>query len=139
MKLGLITDTDLLLIIENDIRGGLCHAIYQKAKANNKNVMYYDKYKESSYLTCWNVNDLYGCAMPQKFPVEGFKWVKNTSQFSKDFIKNNKEGSDKEYFLELDVQYPKKTYDINNDLTFFPERMKIGKVEKLVANLHDMK
>ena len=78
-----------------------------------------------------NVNNLYECAMSQNFPVESFKWVENTSQFSKDFIKNNKEGSDEGYFLELDVQYPKKTCNVNNDLTFFPERMKMEKLKSL--------
>ena len=41
------------------------------------------------------------------------------------------------YFLEVDVQYPEKLHDIFNELPFLPERVKIEKVEKLVANLHD--
>ena len=32
----------------------------------------YDKNKESLYLKYWNVNNLYGWAMPQKLPVNGF-------------------------------------------------------------------
>ena len=54
-------------------------------------------------------------------------------------VENYKEDSDGGYFLEFDVQYPEKLYDLNNDLPFLPERMKIEKVEKLVANLHDKK
>ena len=34
------------------------------------------------------------------------------------------------------MQYNKKLLDHQNDLSFLPERMKIEKVEKLVANLH---
>ena len=41
----------------------------------------------------------------QELPVNGIKWVKNTSQFDKDFMKNYNEDSDKGYFLEVDVQY----------------------------------
>ena len=48
------------------------------------------------------------------------------------------EESDKGYFLEVDVQYPEKLHDLHNDLLFLPERLKIEKVEKLVANLHDV-
>ena len=64
-------------------------------------------------------------------------WIKDTSQFNEDFIKNYNQESDKGYFLEVDVQYTEKLHELHNDLPFLPERMKIEKVEKLVANLHD--
>ena len=51
--------------------------------------------------------------------------------------KNYNEESHEGYFLEVDVQYLEKLFELCNDLPFLPERMKIGKVEKLVANLHD--
>ena len=56
---------------------------------------------------------------------------------AKDFIKNYNQESDKGCFVEVDVQYLEKLHDPHNDLPFLPERMKIEKVEKLVANLHD--
>ena len=36
LKLDLLTDIDMLLMVEKGIRGGICHSIYQYAKANNK-------------------------------------------------------------------------------------------------------
>ena len=63
--------------------------------------------------------------------------MKNTSQFHEDFIKNYNEESDKEYFLEVDVQFLEKLHDLHNDLPFLPEKMNTEKVESLVANLHD--
>ena len=36
VKWDLLTDIDLLLMVEKDIRGGICHSIYRYAKANNK-------------------------------------------------------------------------------------------------------
>ena len=61
----------------------------------------------------------------------------NIFQFSEIFIKIYKEESDKGYFLKVDVKYTEKLQKLHNDLPFLPERMKIEKVEKLVANLHD--
>ena len=75
--------------------------------------------------------------MFQKLPVNNFEWIDDTSQFNKDFIKNYNEESDKGCFLEADVQYPEKLHELHNDLRFLPNRMKIRKVEKLLANLHD--
>ena len=46
----------------------------------------YDKNKESSYLNCCDVNDLYGWAMSQKLPVNNFEWIEENSQFNEDFI-----------------------------------------------------
>ena len=50
VKLDLLTDINLLLMVEKGIRRGICRSIYQYAKANNKYMKDYDKSKESSYL-----------------------------------------------------------------------------------------
>ena len=67
--------------------------------------------------------------MLHNFPNGGFEWVKNTSQFNEDFIKNYSEDNDTGYFLEFIIQYLRKSHEIHNDLPFLPERMKIGKFE----------
>ena len=41
-----------------------------------------DENKKSSYLRCWDVNDLYGSAMLQKPPVNKSEWIKDTSKFN---------------------------------------------------------
>ena len=48
--------------------------------------------------------------MPQKLPVNNFKWINDTSQFNEDYIKKYNEESDEGYFLEVDVQYILKNY-----------------------------
>ena len=63
--------------------------------------------------------------------------MNDTSQINEDFVKNYNEEIDERYFLEVDVQYLEKLHEIHYDLPFLPERMKIKKVEKLLANLHD--
>ena len=56
-------------------------------------------------------------------------------RFNEDFIKNSDEESDEGYFFEIDVQYLEKLLELHNDIPFLPERMKIGKVAKLLDNL----
>ena len=100
----------------------------------------YDKNKESSYLNYWDIKITYTDRQcHKKLPVSGFKWVENIFQFSKDFIENYNEDSNEGYFPEVGVQYPEILHNLRNNLPFLPERMKIQKVETLVANLHDKK
>ena len=66
----------MLLIVEEGVRGGICHSIYWYAKANNKYIKNYDKNKEPSYLQYWNVNNLYGWTMLKKLPVNHIEWKK---------------------------------------------------------------
>ena len=61
----------------------------------------------------------------------------NISEFDESFINSHNEESEKGYFFEVDIQYPKHLHKTQNVLPFLSERMKIEKVEKLVANLHD--
>ena len=63
----------MLLMIEAGIRGGMCQSVHQYAKANNKYMKNYDKNIESSYLMNLDASNLYGWAMSQKLPVNGFK------------------------------------------------------------------
>ena len=139
VKLELLTDYDMLLMVEEGIRGGICHAIHKHAKANNKYMKNYDKNEESSYIQYLDANNLYGWAMSQKLPVNGFKWIEDTSEMNEEFIKNYDENNDKGYILEVDVKYPKKLHDLHSDLPFLPERMGIDKCKKHVCNLHNKK
>ena len=62
--------------------------------------------------------------MSQKLPVSSFKWKKNMSKFTKEFIKSHDEDSDKGYILEVDAGYskaeckagyPENLHDLHND------------------------
>ena len=76
VKLELLTDYDMLLMVENRIRGGICQATHNYTKANNKYMKNYDKNNESPYIAHLDANNLYGWAMSQKLLVNGSKWVK---------------------------------------------------------------
>ena len=133
-KLELLTDYDMLLMVEEGIRGGICHSIHRYARANNKYMN-----EESSYIQYLDANNLYGWAMSQKLPVNGFKWVNDVAEINEEFIKNYDENNDKGYILEVDVKYPKKLHDLHSDVPFLPKRMRIDKCKKLVCNLRNKK
>ena len=69
----------------------------------------YAKNKESPYIQYWNVNNLYGLAMPQKLPVNNFEWIEDTSQFNEDFIKTITKKVTKDIFSRLMLNTPKIT------------------------------
>ena len=127
-------------MIEEGIRGGICHAEHRYAKASNKYMKKnYDKSKESSYIQYLDANNLYGPAMSEKIPINGFKWVNYISRINKKFIKSYNKNSDKGYILEVDVDYPSKLHKLHSDMPFLPEKMKIDKTQTLVCNLRDKK
>ena len=126
-------------MVKEGIRGGICHTIHRPAKANNKYMKNYNKNKESSYIQYLDANNLYGWAMSQKLPVNGFKCINDVSEIDEKLLKNYDENSHKGYILEADVKYPRKLHDLHGDLPISSKRIKIDKCEKLVPNLRSKK
>ena len=109
VKLELLTDYDMILMIEKGVRGGICQTTQRYAKANNKYVRIF-------------ANNLYGWAMSQKISVNDFKWIKKEelSKFKEDFIKNYDENGKKGYFLEVDIDYLKELFNLHKIYHFYP-------------------
>ena len=147
IELELLTDYDMLLMLEKGIRGGICHSIHRYAKANNKYMQNYNNDEESAYIQYLEANNVYGCVMSKKLPVNGFKWLDTldtsalarSNKINEDFIKNYDENNDKGYILEVDLKYPKRLHELHSDLPFLSERMEVNKCKKLVCNLFNKK
>ena len=139
VELELLKDYDMLLMIEEGIRGGICLAVNRYAHANNHYMKDYDKTKESSYIQYLHANNLYGAAMSKKLPIKGFKWLDDIERIDEEFRKEYNEISDKGYVIEADVDYPQELHYLHTNMPFLPERMVINKTKKLVCNLHNKK
>ena len=112
------------MLLMEGIRGRICPSIHRYAKANNKYMKNFDKNIESSYLMYLDANNLYGWAMFQKLPFDGFKWTKKLSEFEEHFIKNYDENNDKGHILKVELECPKKLFSLHSDLPFLPEKKK---------------
>ena len=139
VELELLTDYDMLLMIEEGIRGGICHAIQRYANTNNKYMRDYDKNKESSYIQYLDANNLYGKAMMEKLPVRGFRWMTDISRMDKEFVRSYDKNDIKGYILEVHVDYPSELQNLHSNFPFLAESMVINNTKKLVCNLQDKK
>ena len=129
VKLELLSDIDMLLMVEKGIRGGVSMISNRYGKANNKYMG--DKFnpsEPSKYLTYLDANNLYGAAMSMKLPTHGFKWMNK-------YELNNLENYS--CILEVDLEYPKELHDLHNDYPLAPEQIEMNKAEKLIPNLRD--
>ena len=126
IRLGLLTDPNMLLMFEHGIRGGITQAVRKYAAANNPYMGdKFDPNKDTTYLQYLDPNNLYGWAMSQPLPAGGFGWVDvNPNEISEVATR-----TDKGYILEVDVSYPKELHNSHNDLPFMCERMEINGVE----------
>ena len=138
IELELLTDYDMLLMVEEGIRGGICHSIQRYAKANNKYMKGYNTNEELPYIQYLDADNLYSWAMSKKLPTNGFKWIDN-NEINEDFIKHYNENDTKGYIFEVDVEYPKRLHELHSDLPFLSERMEVNKCKKLVCNLFNKK
>ena len=69
--------------------------------------------------------------MFQKLLANKFELIEETSQFNEDFIKNYNEESNKGYFLEVDVQYPKNYMNFIMTYHFYQKEWKLEKQKSL--------
>ena len=78
VELELLTDPDMLLMIEKGIRGEISMISQRHGKANNKYMgEEYDPSQPSKYITYLDANNLYGWAMSKSLPIGNFMWMKN--------------------------------------------------------------
>jgi hypothetical protein len=128
LNLELISDYNMLLMMKDGMRGGICVISNRYCSANNKYMSNYDPSKPSSFIQQLDANNQYGWAMDQPLPLKDHKCM------TPEELEN---WHDIPCFLEVDLKYPTHLHDLHNDYPFCAERIKIGKTVKLVPNLND--
>ena len=131
VKLELLSDIDMLLMIEKGIRGGVSMISNRHAKANNKYMgeSFIDT-MISTYIMYLDANNLYGWGMSKPLPTHGFEWMK---------VDELEAWELHSCILEVDLECPKNLHDLYNDYPPAPEQIVVNKVSKLIPNLGDKK
>ena len=109
MNLRTLQDKDMILLLENNIRGGISSVTsdtYVKSHAI-KNILYE------------NANNLYGCAMIENLPYDESKFNRNVKL--EDTLKTP-DDSDIGYFIEVDLRYPANIKEKTKFFLIAPEK-----------------
>ena len=131
VKLELLSDIDMLLMIEEGIRGGVSMISNRYGKANNKYMgKSFNEKEPSKYIQYLDANNLYGWAMSKPLPTHGFEWMK---------VDELETWELHSCILEVDLEYPKSLHDLHNDYPLAPEQIMVNKTSKLIPNLGDKK
>ena len=130
VRLELLTDYDILMMVEKGIRGGVSMISTRYGKANNPYMKDYDPDQPTKYISYLDANNLYGWAMSKPLPTDCFRFM------NKEELKN---WENQPYILEVDLEYPEHLHNLHNDYPLAPERVTVNKVEKLIPNLNDKK
>ena len=119
IELELISDIEMHLFIEKGMRGGISYIAKRYSKANNKYMQSYDANKPSKFITYLDEDNLYGWAMSQYLPYNGFKWSsqKEIDKLLLNLIGCNfiEENSSDGYILEVDLEHPDKLHEMHNN------------------------
>ena len=96
-------------------------------QANNPYMKEYNPNLPIKYVIYLDANNLYGWAMCKALPTNRFRWM-NDSEL--------KHWENHPCILEVDLEYPENLHDLHNDYPLAPQRIKVGKVEKLIPNVN---
>ena len=108
IKLDLITDRDVLDMVEKEKRSGLVFCGDRYSKANNHYLPDYNSKEDENYIMYWDANNLYGWAIVQPLPYADLKFNDNISLRQ---ILNTPDEAETGYIVEVDFEFPRHLHD----------------------------
>ena len=123
IELELISNPEILDIVEKQKRGGLCFVGSKRhVKANNRDVEGYDAEKPENYLMYWDANNLYGWAMSQPLP---YKNLRLRDDVLLEEILGTADDAETGFIVECDLHFPKEIHDKLKEFPPCPESLNI--------------
>ena len=113
INLQTLQDRDIILFLENNIRGGISSVMGDR----------YIKSGESKKILYIDANNLYGHSMSEPLPYYDITFDDNIKI---EDILNTPDDSDIGYFIEVDLKYPDNIKEKTKNLPFAPVNKKIN-------------
>ena len=110
-----VSDSDMDIFFEKEMRGGICYAAKKHSVANESVQTKYD-----------DMNNLYDKAMIEYLPYDDFRQKKVTDK-NIDIVWNKKDNASHGFFLEVDMYCPDELHDEQNDFPIAPDKLKVTK------------
>ena len=124
VELELITDPDIHLLLEGNLKGGIATISKRYASANNPYVEGFDPNLPTTYITYLDANNLYGKAQSEPLPVSGFRFLDERELEDFDVMSISAD-SEHGYIVECDLTYPPHIHDAHSDYPLAPEHLTI--------------
>ena len=105
IKLQTLQDKEMILLLENGIRGGISGVMGDRYVKSDKN----------NFISYFDATNLYGFGMSQPLPYDNIMF--ETDNVCLEKILNTPDDNDIGYFLEVDLEYP---YSIRQKTKYFP-------------------
>ena len=111
INLQTLQDKDMILLLENNIRGGISSVMGDRYVESNgdKKIMYFD------------ANNLYGHSMSEPLPYDEIKFDNSVEL---EDILNTPDDNDIGYFVEVDLKYPDNIKEKTKNFPFAPVNKK---------------
>lgn len=138
VRLELISELEIIRLIQKGIRGGICMCATRYAHANNKYMENYDNGMPDSFLVYVDCNNLYGYSMCQSLPMADFHFLDHLEIAKLDILSVD-DDAEFGFILEVDMLYPEHLHQSHNDYPFCAQKCipPGGKTSKLIPNLYD--
>lgn len=116
--LDLLTDSEMIMMTINGIRGGLSQVSLRQCLINNYNP------QGLEHIIYIDANNLYGASLRQPLPYSDFRWLSEEAIAGIDW-KNTSETSRVGYILEVDLEYPAHLHNLHSDFPLAPETREV--------------
>lgn len=120
-EIDLIHEEEMFLFIRRAMRGGVTQINQKLAYCNNKYLKNYNPSQETSYIIYLDCNGLYSSVMNMALPQKNLRWKQFSLESMKKIIQNYDSFDKVGYFIECDLDYPKKIHNLTKDLPLAAE------------------